>query len=174
MDCTLIIDQVSKTFFPVIVLVMVGASPDQISELEGVSLVGETGNVLATYEKEDARFQDAFLIQTARGQNSTVPLPSTPFYLRLQGLDSGGNIFWRMLADLITPASTQVILMNLILMVMVMVITITILMVTITITPPGPCHCLRLSGSCSWRGVRLRVHHRQQGELSLKWCMCLL
>ena len=97
---------------------MVGASPDQISELEGVSLVGETGNVLATYEKEDTRFQDAFLIQTARGgQNSTVPLPSTPFYLRLQGLDSSGNIFWRMLTDLITPASTQVILMILILMV---------------------------------------------------------
>ena len=89
---------------------MVGASPDQISELEGVSLVGETGNVLATYEKEDSRFQDAFLIQTSRGQNSTVPLPSTPFYLRLQGLDSSGNTFWRMLTDLITPASTQVIL----------------------------------------------------------------
>ena len=96
---------------------MVGASPGQISELEGVSLVDETGNVLATYEKEDPRFQDAFLIQTARGQNSTVPLPSTPFYLRLQGLDSGGNIFWRMLTDLVTPASTQVILMILILMV---------------------------------------------------------
>ena len=89
---------------------MVGASPDQISELGGVSLVGETGNVLATYEKEDTRFQDAFLIQTSRGQNSTVPLPSTPFYLRLQGLDSGGNRFWRMLTDLITPASTQEIL----------------------------------------------------------------
>ena len=96
---------------------MVGASPDQISQLEGVSLVGETGNVLATYEKEDTRFQDAFLIQTARGQNSTVPLPSTPFYLRLQGLDSSGNRFWRMLTDLITPASTQVILKILILIV---------------------------------------------------------
>ena len=96
---------------------MVGASPDQISELEGVSLVGETGNVLTTYEKEDSRFQDAFLIQTARGQNSTVPLPSTSFYLRLQGLDSSGNIFWRMLTDLITPASTQVILKILILIV---------------------------------------------------------
>ena len=92
----------------VIVLVMVAASPTQISALEGVSLVDEAGNVLVTYEKDGTDFQDAFLIQTASGQNITVPLPSTPFYLRLHGLDSSGNVFWRMLTDLITPASTQV------------------------------------------------------------------
>ena len=87
---------------------MVAASPTQISALEAVSLVDETGNVLATYEKDATGFQDAFLIQTASGQNATIPLPSTPFYLRLHGLDSSGNVFWRMLTDLITPASTQV------------------------------------------------------------------
>ena len=87
---------------------MVGASPSQISTLEGVSLVDKTGAVLATYQKDGTDFQDAFLIQTSSGQNTTVPLPSTPFYLRLHGLDSDGNVFWRTLTDLITPASTQV------------------------------------------------------------------
>merc|ERR1719193_533443 len=37
-----------------------------------------------------------------------MPLPKTPFFLKLEGQDSDGNDFWRMSTSLISPSTVQV------------------------------------------------------------------
>jgi len=69
-------------------------------EVSGISFITPNGEILIHYTNKDP-YEDNFHIQV-------VDLQETPFYIRLEGLDSSGQDFWRINPMLISPASTGI------------------------------------------------------------------
>ena len=92
---------------PVFSVMMVASWSLQISSIDRISLINRAGRTLSSYEKKTSMYEDQFMIQTAFDEIST-PLPTTPFFMELEGKDSDGNIFWRVLPTLYSPSSIQV------------------------------------------------------------------